>query len=480
MSAKAIKTSKVTKASKLTADASAEVTVKKAKPEKSDKVKAENARFSAAVDACVKAGYISGSDDFNCRTFQERCGTTLNLYILESIDRIQKAECSEPDDDKFPANKYYLLSDKTRAVQHSKAVKKTAEVGAGKRQPKKKTAAVEVIPPVLEDADDSSASASANVEPGPVDDAESKDEKVKKNHVTQISKTGKTWLAFVVDRYVYEIYSTDYDKSIKTMTKDTFVKFILSQSMNFESNITHSIFSTVDRMETSINNISDHGFAAYLTGKIDPMFNTTKEPRANIVRYIVDYLVSYMKLLGYTIARMLWASRRTTDAKVIEAGIRLLDINNDEYLVSNDYIKENAVTRGLSNGGVYRDARRYNDALNPPISDEEKKQRNEKRAASRAAKAAGVEPPAKASRAPAKKQGKKVVEPVAEPDYEEETGDADETDEVEADEVEADEVEADEVEEEEDDNEEVEIEEEEVKKPVRKMTAAAAAPSKKK
>jgi hypothetical protein len=469
MSAKT-KTSKATKASKLTADASAEATVKKVKPEKSEKVKAENARFSAAVDACVKAGYISGSDDFNCRTFQERCGTTLNLYILESIDRIQKAECVEPDDDKFPANKYYLLSDKTRAVQHSKAVKKTAEVSAGKRQPKKKTAVAEVTPPSIDETDESSASASAsaNVEPGPVDDAESKEEKVKKNHVTQISKTGKTWLAFVVDRYVYEIYSTDYDKSIKTMTKDTFVKFVLNQSMNFESNITHSIFSTVDRMETSVNNISDHGFASYLTGKIDPMFNTTKEPRANIVRYIVDYLVTYMKLLGYTIARMLWASRRTTDAKVIEAGIRLLDINNDEYLVSNDYIKENAVTRGLSNGGVYRDARKYNDALNPPISEEEKKQRNDKRAASRLAKASGVEPPAKAARAPAKKQAKKVVEPEPEPDYEEETGDADDNEEEEE--------ETEEVEEE--DAEEVEVEEEEVKKPVRKMTAAE--PAKKK
>ena len=460
MSAKSTKTSKATKASKLAADPSAEVTVKKVKPEKSDKVKAENARFSAAVDACIQAGYISGSDDFNCRTFQERCGTTLNLYILESIDRIQKAESVEPEDDKFPSNKYYLLSDKTKAVQHSKAVKKTAEVSAGKRQPKKKTAVAEVVAPVLEDSDEStnasaSASASANVEPGPVDDAESKEEKVKKNHVTQISKTGKTWLAFIVDRYVYEIYSTNYDKSIKTMTKEAFVKFVLNQNMNFESNITFGIFSTVDRMETSVNNISDHGFAAYLTSKIEPMFNVTKEPRANIVRYIVDYLVSYMKLLGYTIARMLWASRRTTDAKVIEAGIRLLDISNDEYLVSNEYVKENVIARGMSNGGIYRDARKYNDALNPPISEEEKKQRNDKRAASRAAKAAGVETPAKAARAPAKKQPKKAVEPESEPDYEEETGDNDDADD---NEVEV---------EEGDDAEEVE----EVKKSVRKMTA---------
>lgn len=484
--------SKANKASKLPIDASDSVVkTPKPKPEKSEKSKQEGAKFAHAVKACVKAGYVSGVEDFNSRGFQEKCGTTLNMYILESLDRIQKSECVEPADDKFPAAEYYLLADKSKASSHNKAVKKTGETRVNKKQPKKKSALGELATMAIEDDEEptDNASASANVEPSTVDDTESKEEKPKKkNHVTQISKNGKTWLAFIVDRYVYEIYSTDFVKKA-TNNREEFVKLVLSKSHSFDSNLSYSVLATVDRLDAAVCNISDHEFSKVLTEKIRTMFNDDSEPRGYMVRYIVDYLLSYFKLLGYSIARMLWAKRCTTDAKVIESAMRVLDIGNDEYLVSHGLTTVDAPSNSLSNGGVYRDARKYNDALNPPISDEEKKQRNAKREASKvkreADKAAGIEPAPKASRAKkapktlTKKSSKKVEEeePAYDDDDAEAEVDADDADDAEVDaEVDADDAE---VEPDADDTVEIDAEVEEEQepepepvKPVRRLIAA--------
>jgi hypothetical protein len=65
--------------------------------------------------------------------------------------------------------------------------------------------------------------------------------------------------------------------------------------------------------------------------------------------------------------------------------MRLLDMGNYEYSLSNNLLEENAPQLGLSNG-VLQDMHKFDELLNPPKSDEEKKKEAEERSKKKSAK----------------------------------------------------------------------------------------------
>lgn len=427
--------------------------------ETSAKTTEENARYSAAIATCVASEYITDFQHINAKTFQEKCASSLTLYVLEAIDDFRKAEVlvnKHALSDPYPSDGYFNTEDKLNGT-----VSKKKPVNTGKDADvvsKQKSA----LPRKKGQIIDEPVEADEKAEPEAVDETEETVEvtteaeanvkaPVKKN-VTQINKNGKAWLMYIVNKFTDEIYSTVGGKNIKNDAD--FAAFAFKTvSKDFDAQICRTIIPTVERLGTSVANMKDHDFSKYLTSKIGDIFD--KDRRPLLTAYVVKYLVAYYKLIAVTISHHLIGSHKGINDKSIEAAMRNLDLGNNAYLIQTGICKADERDYGLSCGIAFY-ARQVNLILNPPMSEEEKKERNDKRQSSKGKNATATKKKAPAKRG---KKAAKVEVEVDEVEVDEADADAEEADaaEEETEEVEVDEVEADAAEVDEEETEEVEV-----------------------
>lgn len=110
----------------------------------SDKTKAENDKHKKLIQQCYDSNYIYDlGENFMTKNLHEKCGNVLSLYILETIDKIQKNEVLNGlSEDNYPSSKYLLLNDKLMNASTSRKKKinttNSLELPKQKHLPKKK------------------------------------------------------------------------------------------------------------------------------------------------------------------------------------------------------------------------------------------------------------------------------------------------------------------------------------------------------
>ncbi len=367
--------------------------------EKAEKTKQENARFSAAMRAAINRNMISDIDELNTRAFYDKCGHALMSSILEAIDLIQRNELVDEAmrvDKKYnmyPESEYILLNEKLSVNTTKKRTVKTTTNHT--TEPTKNRIRRKLNQQVDEPNSD---------EPEPVeaeevqestptettDSTETKDtadkkEKTKGN-VTQINRNAKTWLGFIVARFVAELDITDGGKGINT--DDDFTKFVLKNTnlRDLKTQISRTIIPTVNRLKSEVSDTPDHGFSLQVSNAITSYF----KDRSGLVPLITGYIVNYFKLLGHTIAQQLWTVHKGVNAATIESAMRILNTGNNHYLVSEEFCQQEEYNFGIEHGLLYT-ARSFDVLLNPPPTEEEKKERADKLAKSRGKKTKSTE-----------------------------------------------------------------------------------------
>jgi hypothetical protein len=378
----------------------------------------ETKRYEAAMSEAVKCNYITEFDALKPRSVHEKLGTIFNMYILETVSHLQKNEIAasanlvngETIYNPFPATKYVLLEEKlgvsgsvgkTVKTKGSKVVSKPTK---SKRLPAKrgqKKAVEEPEEDVAEAEKSEEEEEKAEEEETTEDKTEAKKTPAKKNVATQ-SRNCKNYLAFILTRFVDELYSTDGGNKLRS--NEEFTKFVMENlsTENVNTQLIRSIVPVVNRLERTISWMDDHGFPKEIGGKFTEYFSI----RSGLCNYIIEYLMKYFKLLAYVVANDLWLNHKGVSGSSIERAMRLLDMGNYEWLVDNKYVIDGESDHGLTSG-ILNDARGFDHLLNPPVSDEVKAERA---AAKRAKGKVGVKADPKAKgKAKSKGKGKAKV-----------------------------------------------------------------------
>lgn len=409
------------KGGKPTAKKGGKSTAKKASKELSD----EQKRYDAAMKAAVDASYVNDHDSLKPRSVHDKCGGLLSIYILEAINKLQQEEVVDGSSyNPYPSSKYLLLEDKLsgNSAVKGKTVKKTGESSgkpSKKRLPPKRGQKKEEEPEaeVADVEEDVEEPAEEPAEDGKEDKEDTEDsndaveegkEEKKKNIVT-ISKNGKTYLGFIMMRFVDELYSTEGGKNIRN--NDDFTKFVMEKiTKDINSHMARVVVCTVNRCERRVAGMADHTFQKDIGNRFEEYFGD----RTCIAKYIGDYLMQYFKLLAQSIASDLWVSHKGVNGQTIEKAMRQLNMGNYEYMVDTKYVVDGESDYGL-NRGVLDEARAFDKLLNPPpppLTEEEKKERAAKREKTAEEKKAGKAPAKKgkaAAKKPDAKKGKAAV-----------------------------------------------------------------------
>jgi hypothetical protein len=449
---------------------------------------AETIRYNNAWGKAVEASYVTKFDGLVPRSYHDRCANALTMFILHTINDIQTHEVVDENSyNPYPASSYLLLEDKMdgttasagksvktkggKTTDASKPTKKRLPIKRGQKAP------VEEKPVEAEESTEADEPEETEATDDKTEDSEEKTEekteekktKPKKNIVT-MSRNAKTYIAFIVCRFVDELYSTEGGKNIRSDAD--FVKFVMENiSKDVKSQITRVIIPTVKRMERCVASMPDFKFAKDVTTKIED--GGIFDDRPAFKQYIQDYLMKYFKLMGLVIGHDLWVTHKGISGSTIEKAMRILSFGNYEYMCDIKLVNDGESDFGITQG-ILEEVRGFDKLLNPPVSDEVKAERAAKRAANKGkpkdpkAPAAKTKAPAKAKKGAAKGKTKKtkVDEPAEEVEAEEETEEV-------AEEAEAEE-ETEEVAEEETEAVEEEVEEEakpapKLKKPLRKL-----------
>lgn len=413
----------------------AKTTAKKATSKKEPSE--EQKRYEAAMRAAVDANYVTDFESLKPRSVSDKCGNLLTMYILEAVDQLQQEETVDAKSyNPYPSDKFVLLADKLEGTTASKGktVKKTGDtVGkpSKKRLPPKRGQKVdEPEPEVVADEEEEEPTVDEEEPVAEETKTETKEtdesKAVARKNIVTINRNGKTYLGFIMTRFVDELYSTNGGKNIRS--NEEFTKFTLENiTKDMPSHMARVIVCTVNRNERRVAGMSDHTFHKEIGARFDEYFND----RSCIAKYLNDYLMKYFKLLAQTIAVDLWVSHKGVNGQTIEKAMRQLNMGNYEYMVDNKYVVDGESDYGLTRG-VLNEARGYDLLLNPPISEEVKKERSEKRkkaaedkksgkvTAKPAAKGKGKTKPAAKGKAKPAAKGKKGSKKEQEPEEEEE------------------------------------------------------------
>ena len=335
-----------------TAAKSAEIAAKKA---------AEKKRYEAVQLEIAERGLVTIFNELTPTSVQDKWANVVNMHILETISYIQQQEVrKEGDYNPYPLKEFFLFEDKLQMPGKKKSQVKVGKSDAKmptlrnkaplKRGTKHVDEPVEEVPEhddQPEDHDDTAES------------SEPATEETKKRNVTSFTRDAKSYLGFLVMRFVDDYWSSPGGKNIKN--REEFTKYTYEHvTKDIISHVSRSVVTSVNRMHPLISNLQDRGVP-------DDLFRLsgTQFPDRNaVIKHMGEYLSDYFKLIGVVLAHQLWVSRKVINQPVIDATIRIIDLGNHEDLLDAKVISDNESDYGLS-CGFFQDVHFYNSLAIP-------------------------------------------------------------------------------------------------------------------
>ncbi len=340
---------------------------------KSEKTELENKRIATILDTMIVDQVICPFPEFGSKGFADKCGVQLVNAILHEINRIKSNLAHDSKGvDNFPAEKFNLLGDKANK-SGKRQVKSSSAVPTKKRAPRKKGQKVVDEP---EESEDSIHEEEPAVEVKEVKEVKEEKKTVKKTSAVQVQRSAKNELMFLFNNFIFEVYSIADDEDV---SNNDYVDHVLGGLLDtFPYSASRVIIPAVEMNRNKIYDMDDDSFTSYLNtlGK-----KTDLSQRPKLLKMTVEYIVNYTRLLGITLANILWSRRAAINSGLLEAAVRLLNIGVEQYLST--HFDGNVPLKDLSYG-VLSAAHEFDITLYPPPSKEVK----EERAANRKKKAA--------------------------------------------------------------------------------------------
>ncbi len=336
-------------------------------PESKAKTEKANAEYESKINKCVERKLLTEHSDINDKGFPHKCVSTLEKYISKCILLLKE---QNPSVNPFPSDKFKQLDEKTPSVKKSSSKAPPKQ----KKLPSKKGSVQETVNEVDEETKEVETKEveTKEVETKEVEDVEnsevdtsetkSSEKKPSKKLIVSISKPVGLMLQQLCNRFVGEVYQTSEGK--KTTEKE-FLTFLLNNDSAdfFKPQFSRFLVSAVDRCLEEVNDLSNNGFESVIHGYIKDMFE--QEKREKLSQLTSEYFNRFMKLLALYLSNTIWH-----DHQQITIGVLSSVISNMYVGMSNkvglDFLTESVM---------------YCNVMNPPLTEEQKKERNEKRKA---------------------------------------------------------------------------------------------------
>lgn len=362
----------------------------------------ENKRYQEGLADCISKYYVFSFPTIN-KNVSENISIKMYKFILTHINYLQNTEVKNNHyPDTYPSDKYYDLNS-----QNDKKPPSKRKVNTTNDKPVKET-----IPNRILDDDDESTEPveeaqeeEAQEEEEQTDPIETTDEtkpveetKTTKKHLARMDRTAKTWLGFIMNRYLTEYYNLA--KHSNSPNPDEFVKFTCTaNNKKYASRLTRSVVLSCERLYKSIEHVNDHGLGNYMQQTIETVFGQLKDNKneriivPHLISHMARYLSTYFRLIGVVLADLLWTQTFTTSVKGshIEYAMRVLDYGNLQYAMDKNYISNSESFMGISSG-ILTYGRYYQEVTlpivvkRPPVNNGNKKKGGKAKADAKDAK----------------------------------------------------------------------------------------------
>jgi len=347
---------------------------KQAKPENADKnaataakKKAENLRYQQSLTTAAEIGLVTIFEELTVLSAQDKWTNAVGLHILETINHIQQAEVrKEGDYNPYTSKEFILFEDKISSSGKKKSHVKTGKSESKsttlkKKAPLKRGAKPAVEEPV-EDADESPDQAEQDDQPDTDEAAaaaplEEKEEK--KKNITTFTRDAKSYLGFLVMRFVDDYFCSQGGKNVKN--NDDFTNYTYTAiTKDIGSHVSKSVVTSVNRLEYLVSDLPDRG----IPDELSKLVGTHFQDRGSLIKFIGGYLSNYLKLIGVVLAQQLWVSRRMINQQAIDAVVRFLNLGNHEVLLEAKVATDSEPDYGLS-CGFFQDAHVFSNLVVP-------------------------------------------------------------------------------------------------------------------
>lgn len=342
---KAPKTAKTAKKVSEDAKPAADPVKQTAKEIRDKKTSDEKIRIDRAYNECIEANFIGDYAEINNKSFQSKISETFVSYVLSNITDIQSNEVKNE-------NSFNPYKPETHILQRVKPEKKT----------KKAAEPVDNGSDDLQqdDHDDEDDISEKKVsKPKKAADKPKKDSTKKKN-IIQMSKNTKTYIFFIINRFVMEVKSVVDKIRVDKKNRDAFTKekFISIIFADDNVNFAKTVIATVNRLESSLSYDDSVSATAMLINTTISTCFTNPQFRG----FVADYIISYLKLIASVSSMYLWVYKKNIQYSIVELAMRTLDIGNTAYVAEKKYSESDYI--GLT-GGVLEDIKHVNSIMNP-------------------------------------------------------------------------------------------------------------------
>ena len=278
---------------------------------------------------------------------------------MQCINNIQSNEVlKEGDYNPYPSKTYNLVGDKTNK---KKAQVKTKNETIIYRKTQDTSESDE-----NDEANDTEANGTEAADDAPNENGASESKEEPKKAISTFTKGSKTYLTFLVMRFMDELGFSTGGKNIRT--REDFVKFVNEMiSKDYRFHVSRSILASVHRLGGMVSQIDKHSYTDELQKDFHNVDKNPFQTRTALLKYAGEYLCEYLKLIGYCIAQQLWVTpRKSINQSVIESVIRTLDMGNHEYYIQQKICTDEESDCGLS-CGFYQDANTFMNLLLPKV-----------------------------------------------------------------------------------------------------------------
>jgi hypothetical protein len=309
---------------------------------KSDKSIQEEARYNAGLAAMYSNNYLVEFSITETQPFTRHVSNALTCYILESIkDRKDAMKGSVLYADPFPEDSFINLDEFLNPTsKKKKPVSTTSDVKKTKEKPKVKIPKKAEIVQHESDDDEPHGQPEDNTDNEATENEEEKT--ASKKTIARMTSSAKYALMYVVNRMIAEVFYTKLGMNLTS--EEEYVKFMMNYDADeavakFNGYVHRVIIPTVVQYGHLVNNVDDHNLTTYLGNIIKDITKAAGDKRKVLFDITRDYIVTYIKLLGYQIGRSLWFKHQSiTDTTIVEA-MDSLNVLGESFLSSNGVSK---------------------------------------------------------------------------------------------------------------------------------------------
>lgn len=242
-----------------------------------------------------------------CGNFSDKIGESFFMCFLEMLnDHENKMTDTDNYIDQYPAGEYIKYEDKINPSKKAKRSIKSGKKNNKKKMPKKK--GQKTSDDVVEINEEK------NNDDDSIEIEEEKKTTPKKKALALMKGDGKYFLTAVLTRLTYEWYSIeDFPVSKTVQQSGEYAKANVLD--DFNDDILTPVVNTVNKLGYLVSGFGNHGLDRLFRDRvIEPYFSGNQ----NSGKYLVEYMITYVKLIAKFFMLEFLESRKSVSHKLLK------------------------------------------------------------------------------------------------------------------------------------------------------------------